>query len=130
MEKQSATRAAQRPVLRSSTATEDGSDASQSSISVQQSAVRVCSRWAIVRPAFTLVELLVVIAVIALAMSITLPGVIGLFTAGSDLQARNVISGTLGAARSVAIENQSYALVHVQLDSDGKCWAVVMEYDN
>ncbi len=82
------------------------------------------------RRAFTLVELLVVISTIALVLTITLPGIIGLFTAGADLQARNVISGMLGAARGVAIENQSYALVHVQIDVDGeKCWAAVMEYD-
>lgn len=80
--------------------------------------------------AFTLMEILVVIAIIALVMSITLPGIIGLFTAGSDSQARNVISAMLGAARGVAVENQSYAGLHVQLDASGNCWAVVMKYDS
>ncbi len=79
---------------------------------------------------FTLVELLMVIFVIALVLTITLPSVIGLFTAGADLQARNVIGSIMGAARGVAVANQSYALVHVQLDSDGKCWAAVMKYNN
>ena len=95
----------------------------QSAISNQPSVIR--------QRGFTLVEILVVISVIALVLSITLPSVIGLFTAGSDLQARNVISGMLGAARGEAIENQSYALVHVQIDADGdKCWAAVMKYDS
>ena len=82
------------------------------------------------RRAFTIIELLVVISTIALVLTITMPGIIGLFTAGTDLQSRNVISGMLGAARSVAIENQSYAGVHVQIGINGKCWAVVMQYDN
>ncbi len=94
----------------------------QSAISHQQSVIR--------QRAFTIVELLVVISTIALALAITMPGIVGLFTAGTDLQSRNVISGMLGAARAVAIENQSYAAVHVQIGTDGKCWVAVMQYDN
>ncbi len=98
----------------------------QSAISNQQSVIRRrASRKGCC--AFTLAELLVVISVIALVLTITLPGVIGLFTAGSDLQARNVIGSMMGAARGVAVENQSYALVHVQMGTDGKCWAAVMQ---
>ncbi len=71
--------------------------------------------------------MLVVISIISLALTIALPSVIGLFTAGADTQARNVIGSMMGAARGVAIENQSYALVHVQMGTDGKCWAAVMK---
>jgi type II secretory pathway pseudopilin PulG len=90
----------------------------------------VARQSAIRQRAFTIIELLVVISTIALVLAITMPGIIGLFTAGADLQSRNVISGMLSAARAVAIENQSYAGVHVQNDTDGKCWAAVMQYDN
>ncbi|MCK4627243.1 MAG: type II secretion system protein, partial [Phycisphaerae bacterium] len=93
----------------------------QSAISNRQSVIR--------QRAFTLTELLVVISVIALALTITLPSVISLFTAGADLQSRNVISSMMGAARGVAIGNQSYACVHVQIGTDGKCWAAVLQYD-
>ncbi|MDY7011684.1 MAG: hypothetical protein SVV80_13185, partial [Planctomycetota bacterium] len=42
----------------------------------------------------------------------------------------DVISSMLGAARSMAVENRSYAGVHVQLDADRNCWVAVMKYDN
>ncbi|MDY7011683.1 MAG: hypothetical protein SVV80_13180, partial [Planctomycetota bacterium] len=72
-------------------------------------------------------EILMVIAIISLVLSITLPGIIGLFTADSDLRSRDVISSMLGAARSMAVENRSYAGVHVQLDADRNCWVAVMK---
>ncbi len=92
-----------------------------------QSAIR--NPQSTIRPAFTIIELLVAISIISLVLTITMPGIIKLFTAGTDLQSRNVISGMLGAARAAAIENQSYAGVHVQIGTDGKCWAAVMQLD-
>jgi len=70
--------------------------------------------------AFTLVELLVVLFIIGLMATVVLPSIVGLFTAGSDAQAYNLLVGQLAAARMVAIQNRTYAGVHIQLaDANG-----------
>jgi prepilin-type N-terminal cleavage/methylation domain-containing protein len=80
--------------------------------------------------AFTLVELLVVIGVIALILAIVLPSVRTVFSAGSLEQGRNVLSAMLGSARGLAVESQSYVLVHVQIRTeDEKCWGQVLLRD-
>jgi len=63
---------------------------------------------------FTLVELLVVLAVIALLAGAVLPSMAGLFTAGADSQAYNLIAAQLAAARALAIQEGRLAGVHVQ----------------
>jgi len=67
---------------------------------------------------FTLVELLVVIAVIAILVAVTLPSMSELFRTGSDSQAHNLIAAQLAAARALAIQEHTTAGVHVQL-ADG-----------
>jgi prepilin-type N-terminal cleavage/methylation domain-containing protein len=67
---------------------------------------------------FTLVELLVVLAIIALLAGAVLPSMAGLFTAGADSQAYNLIAAQLAAARALAIQEGLDAGVHVQL-ADG-----------
>ncbi len=85
---------------------------------------------------FTLVEMLVVIAIVVLVLGMALPSITGIFTAGADSQAYNLIASQLSAARALAIQEGTYAGVHVQMgneatDSDLKdtCWAAVMQYD-
>ncbi len=78
---------------------------------------------------FTLIELLVVMAIIALIMGMVLPSMIGLFSAGAERQARNVMSAVLSGARSLAIEKRTHTLVHVQRGKDGRYWAVIMQLD-
>ena len=80
--------------------------------------------------AFTLTELLVVLGIIVLVMGIVLPSIIPLLASGTAIQVRAVVSALLGAARGMAIERQSYALVHFQMGVDDKCWAAVLIYDN
>ena len=89
--------------------------------------------------AFTLVEMLVVLAVIGIVAAILLPSTIGIFTAGADAQARNVLAGQLAAARSLAIQEGTYAGVHTQLADEspgarskrfgGACFAAVVQQD-
>jgi len=76
---------------------------------------------------FTLTELVLVIAIIVIAIGVALPGVVGLLTADAEVQARKTIGALLGAARSLAIEKQSYVMVHVQMGVDGNCWAGILE---
>jgi len=58
---------------------------------------------------------MVVIGLIVLIAAIALPSIIGLFTAGADSQAHNIIAAQLARARAIAIQNNTYAGVHVQL---------------
>ena len=78
---------------------------------------------------FTLTELLVVLGIIVLVMGIVLPSIIPLLASGTASQVRAVVSALLGAARGMAIERQSYALVHFQMGVDDKCWAAVLIYE-
>lgn len=88
--------------------------------------------------AFTLVEMLVVIGIIILIASISLPTIINIFRSGADSQAYNVVTAQLAAARSLAIVSSSYAMVHFQpadntTDSnikDTTDWCAVMIYKN
>ena len=66
------------------------------------------------KSAFTLIEMMVVLALIVLIATSVLPSAIGLFTAGAEAQAYNVLSAQLSAARALAITEGTYAGVHVQ----------------
>jgi prepilin-type N-terminal cleavage/methylation domain-containing protein len=69
--------------------------------------------------AFTLVELLVVIAIIALVAALTIPTINTLFESGSDTQAYQMLDAMVRAARAYAMEHRTYAGVHVQpFDAD------------
>ena len=70
------------------------------------------------RTGFSLIELLVVMVVICLIAGITLPSIIRLFTIGAIEQSRNILSGQLSAARAIAIQQNTYAGVHVQRSAD------------
>jgi len=83
--------------------------------------------------AFTLIELIVTISIITLVASIAAPSVMGIFGAGADAQAYNLLAAQLRAARALAIENSTYAGVHVQMaDRSGledTCWSAVVIHD-
>jgi type II secretory pathway pseudopilin PulG len=66
-------------------------------------------------PAFTLIELTVVISVIVLAMAISLPTMLSMFRAGADRQAENVFTAMCTAARTTAIRDGKYTCVTGQL---------------
>jgi prepilin-type N-terminal cleavage/methylation domain-containing protein len=64
---------------------------------------------------FTLIELMVVVALVGVAVALALPSIMYLFTAGADSQAYNLIGAQLTTARAIAIRNHTYAGVHVQM---------------
>jgi len=64
--------------------------------------------------AFTLVEMIVVVCMVVLIASVSLPGIVGLFEAGADSQAYNLLSAQLMAARALAMERNTYAGIHIQ----------------
>ncbi|MEI7836226.1 MAG: prepilin-type N-terminal cleavage/methylation domain-containing protein, partial [Planctomycetota bacterium] len=66
------------------------------------------------RGAFTLVEMIVTICVIALLTSIAMPALVQLFRSGADAQAYNIVSVELTNARSNALQKGVYSGVHFQ----------------
>ncbi len=67
------------------------------------------------RTGFTLLEMMVVVGLVIVLATVTLPSIIALFNAGADAQAYNLLAAQLTAARALAIEKGDYAGVHVQL---------------
>lgn len=76
--------------------------------------------------AFTLIEMMVVIAIIALLAAIVLPTAARLFTASSGEQARAMLTASLTGARAKAIEEAEYRIVHVQVGKEGHTWVCSM----
>lgn len=96
----------------------------RSDIEARGTARRLCRRGP--GGAFTLIELMAVISIIALVSAMILPTVGRLFSASADEQARSVLGAMLSGNRAAAIENSCYTAVHVQIGKDGHCWAVAM----
>ena len=65
--------------------------------------------------AFTLLEMMVVVGLIAVMAAMALPSVIALYNAGADAQAYNLVSAQLTAARARAVTSNTFAGIHVQM---------------
>jgi len=86
--------------------------------------------------AFSLVEMVITISLIVLVAAVALPSILGIFGAGADSQAYNLIAAQLRAARAHAIGTGRYAGVHVQMadpsakpDLAGAFYSAVVSYD-
>jgi len=80
------------------------------------------------QPGFTLIEILIVIAIIALVMLIVLPSVSKLFAAQAMVQGRNLIDAQIKTARSLAIRDRRYTGVHFQRHWDtGEYWSAIVQ---
>jgi len=64
---------------------------------------------------FTLVEMLVVIALILLVAGLAMPGITQLFRSGADAQAYNLMAAQINATRTYAMQNNCYACLHLQV---------------
>jgi len=84
---------------------------------------------------FTLVEMLIVVALISLLAMIAVPSFIGMFSAGAESQAYNAVSALLNSARAHALKTNNYVAVHFQpADPAGAAksdngYAAILEYD-
>ncbi len=67
------------------------------------------------RQAFTLIEILVVVALIAMVIGLALVNTATIIRSSADAQAYNLLAAQLRAARALAIQQNTYAGVHVQL---------------
>ena len=71
-------------------------------------------------PAFSLIELLVVMAILGILASVVLPGLSGMMTSRGVTQAANEVSSMLELARSEAISRQTYVWAGIQqVTNDG-----------
>ena len=90
------------------------------------------------RGGFTLMELLTVIGIIAIAAAIAIPAISTIFTSGADAQAESKFASYLMAARAQAIQTANYVGVHVQpadapnvnSDIEGRVYMAVVEYQD
>jgi len=80
-------------------------------------------RWTI---GFTLVEMLVVVAIVGLLTALTVPNVPGMVRSHKMSAARNLIKSALGQAQAHAAKYQKYAGVRFQFDRDG--WEKGQQY--
>lgn len=87
--------------------------------------------------AFTLVELMVVLALVVLISVVTLPSVIRIFNSGADAMTYNLMSAQLEGARMRALESGAPAGIHAQLadptarpDLAGAQYSTVITYND
>ena len=85
---------------------------------------------------FTLVEMMIVITLIVILAAMSIPTIMGMFSAGADNQAYNTVSSLLTSARAYALKTNNYVAVHFQMaDPNGDSgrvntyYAAIMEYD-
>lgn len=67
------------------------------------------------QPAFTLVEMMVVLSMVVMVAMMALPNINRALKANADAQAYNMMSAMIKSARTVAIRDGVYACVHHQL---------------
>ncbi len=87
------------------------------------------------RPAFTLIEMLVVLSLLVLVSTMAIPSIVKIVKSNADAQAHNLMAGLIRSARTTAIRDGVYTIVHHQLadpaspsnkDAKGLSFAAVM----
>ncbi len=87
------------------------------------------------RRGYTIIELLVVITIIVVLAGVALPNIVAMFSAGAQSAAYNMLAAQITAARACAIQNGTFAALHIQMSitNDPKinpgCYVAVMLYD-
>ena len=82
--------------------------------------------------AFTLIELMIVVGLIALALTIALPTMVSAVRAGADKQTENIVASYCSAAQVLAAREGKYACVHHQVGTGsfaGGCYIAIFLRD-
>ncbi len=77
--------------------------------------------------AFSLVELLVVVAIIALMATLVLPAISNIMRSNKMGATENIIRGMIATARAYAAENQKYAGIRFQKAANNRQYLVLIE---
>jgi len=80
------------------------------------------------RGGFTLVEMLVVVAIMAIMLAMAVPSIPGMLRSNKMASAKNTIKSTLGQAQAYAAATQKYAGVRFQQANNGRQYLVVIEH--
>ena len=67
---------------------------------------------------FTLIELSVTLAIILMVVAMTLPTMMKLIDSRANMESFNLVAAQLSAARAEAVNDTTYAGVHLQLDTE------------
>ena len=78
---------------------------------------------------FTLIEMLTVIAIIALVVAIAFPSISAVVKSAESPQAMNLVDSQLSAARGIAVRDRQYTVVHFQKSwKDNTYWLAIFQY--
>ena len=86
------------------------------------------------RAGFTLIELAVALTIVLMIVSMVVPTVAKMLASRASMEAFNLVAAQLSAARAEAIANDTYAGIHVQLDTEAQmadktAYSMIIIYD-
>lgn len=79
------------------------------------------------RRGFTMVELMIVMAIIIVMAALAIPSLTGLTRSSSDGAARTALRSLFSSARARAATYMQYVGVRFQQDRDGRMWAIMLQ---
>ena len=86
------------------------------------------------RAGFTLIELAVALTIVLLIVSIVVPSMSQMLASRASMEAFNLVAAQLSAARAEAVTSDTYAGIHVQLDTqtdmtEKTAYSMIIAYD-
>lgn len=77
--------------------------------------------------AFTLIEMLIVVTIMAILLALSVPAVSSILRSHRWTASENTVRGALSMARGYALQHQCYAGVRFQQDNEGRQYLVLIE---
>ncbi len=78
-----------------------------------------------IRRAFTILEMLVTVGIIAIATAVILPAFSAIVSSSNFASAVNTVTATLGNARALAMRNNNYTAVAFLFDSETEVYSLL-----
>ena len=76
---------------------------------------------------FTLIEMLVVVSIIAIMISLTVPAINSMVQSHRTTSAKNLVRSSLIQAQAYAAKERKYAGIRFQLDGAGRQYMILVE---